>query len=80
MTIIEKILRQGDAIIIVDVQNDFCPGGALPIEDGDKVIPILNRWIAAAIPKGIPVFASRDWHPVGMSFSRNESGARRSTI
>lgn len=63
MAKINDILRRGDALIIVDVQKDFCPGGALPIEDGDKVVPVLNRWIDAAIAKGLPVYASRDWHP-----------------
>jgi nicotinamidase/pyrazinamidase len=65
MTKIEETLQQGDALIIVDVQKDFCPGGALPIENGDKVVPILNRWIAAAVAKGVPIYASRDWHPLG---------------
>jgi nicotinamidase/pyrazinamidase len=58
-------LAPGDALIVVDVQNDFCPGGALPIERGGEVVPVLNRWIAAAIDKRIPVYFSRDWHPVG---------------
>jgi nicotinamidase/pyrazinamidase len=57
------ILRPGDALMIVDAQIDFCPGGALPIEHGDAVVPVLNRWIAAARDAGVPVFASRDWHP-----------------
>lgn len=57
-------LEPGDALIVVDVQNDFCPGGALPIEDGDAVVPVLNRWLSAARAAGIPVYASRDWHPV----------------
>lgn len=61
----EEALQPGDALIVVDVQVDFCPGGALPIEDGDQVVPVLNRWIAAAAEKGIPVYLSRDWHPVG---------------
>ena len=52
-----------DALIVVDVQYDFCPGGALPIAEGDKVVPVLNEWIAAAEAAGVPVFASRDWHP-----------------
>jgi nicotinamidase/pyrazinamidase len=52
-----------DALIIVDVQKDFCPGGALPIRNGDEVVPVLNRWIEAAARTGAPVFASRDWHP-----------------
>ena len=62
---IEESLRSGDALLIVDVQKDFCSGGALPIEEGEKAIPILNRWIAAAVSKGVPIYASRDWHPVG---------------
>nr|VFJ59399.1 MAG: nicotinamidase/pyrazinamidase [Candidatus Kentron sp. FW] len=66
-------LKQGDALLIIDVQNDFCPGGALPIEEGDKVVPVINDWIEVAITKGIPIYASRDWHPAGhMSFE--ESG------
>ena len=59
----EEVLRQGDALIVVDVQIDFCPGGALPINEGDTVVPVLNRWIAKAERLGIPIFASRDWHP-----------------
>lgn len=58
-------LKSGDALLIVDVQKDFCPGGALPVEDGDKVVPVINRWIAAAVAKGVPIYASRDWHPIG---------------
>jgi len=59
----QDALKDGDALLIVDVQNDFCPGGALPVENGDKVVPIINDWIAAATEKGVPIFASRDWHP-----------------
>lgn len=62
-------LKPGDALIVVDVQNDFCPGGALAIENGDAVVPVLNRWIASAVASRVPVYASRDWHPEGhMSF------------
>jgi nicotinamidase/pyrazinamidase len=55
-----------DALIVVDVQRDFCPGGALPVPGGDKVIPVINRLV--------PYFGrwvyTRDWHPVGhASFS-----------
>lgn len=68
-----RSLQAGDALILVDVQIDFCPGGALPIERGDEVVPVLNRWMAAANDVGVPVYASRDWHPVGhLSFA--ESG------
>jgi nicotinamidase/pyrazinamidase len=55
--------QAGDALIVVDVQIDFCPGGALPIEHGDDVVPVLNRWMTAAADAAVPVFASRDWHP-----------------
>jgi len=51
------------ALLIVDVQNDFCPGGALPVAEGDSIIPVLNRYCALFVEKGLPVFMSRDWHP-----------------
>ncbi len=61
----------GDALLIVDVQNDFCPGGALPVPDGDTIVAVLNEWIAAASQTNVPVYASRDWHPSDhMSFAR----------
>jgi len=64
------LLVPGDAVLVVDVQRDFCPGGALPIPDGDRVVPVLNRWLAAADEARVPVVASRDWHPAGhCSFS-----------
>lgn len=56
-------LTPQDALIIVDVQNDFCPGGTLAVPEGDAVIPVLNRWIAAAEQADTPIIASRDWHP-----------------
>lgn len=52
-----------DALIVVDVQNDFCPGGALAVPEGDEVVPVLNAYLARAAAAGIPIFASRDWHP-----------------
>ena len=60
------------ALIIVDVQNDFCPGGALPVTDGDKIVPILNVYIKRFREEGAPVFATRDWHPNDhISFEEN---------
>jgi nicotinamidase/pyrazinamidase len=56
-------LEQGDALLVVDVQRDFCPGGALAVAGGDEVVPVLNAWIEAAVRAGAPVYASRDWHP-----------------
>lgn len=67
-------LGPGDALLLVDVQNDFCPGGALPIPEGDRVVPVLNRWIAAARQKGTPIYASRDWHPLGHPSFTSEGG------
>lgn len=52
-----------DALIIVDVQNDFCPGGALAVPEGHVVVPVLNQYLALAAATGMPIFASRDWHP-----------------
>lgn len=52
-----------DALIVVDVQNDFCAGGSLAVPDGDAVVPVLNEYMSRAADAGIPVFASRDWHP-----------------
>ena len=52
-----------DALVIVDVQNDFCPGGALGVSGGDAVVPVLNRYAERFAAAGAPVFASRDWHP-----------------
>lgn len=46
-------------LLIVDVQNDFCPGGALGVKDGDKVVPVIN----SMIDKFDLVISSQDWHP-----------------
>ena len=51
------------AVFLVDVQRDFCAGGALAVPDGDAVVPVCNTLLKLAEEKGIPVFASRDWHP-----------------
>lgn len=51
------------ALIVVDVQNDFCPGGALAVAHGDEVVAPLNNLIEEFLERGEPVFKSRDWHP-----------------
>lgn len=53
----------GDALLLVDPQYDFCPGGSLPVADGDRVMPVLSAWADAAERAGVPIFVSRDWHP-----------------
>lgn len=56
-------LKSYDALIVVDVQRDFCFGGALAVPGGDEIIPVLNLWIEAAERAAISIFLSRDWHP-----------------
>ncbi|WP_457568070.1 bifunctional nicotinamidase/pyrazinamidase [Desulfurobacterium sp.] len=65
-------LTDKDALVIVDVQKDFCPGGALPVPDGDAVVQPLNTYIELFVRAGLPVFATRDWHPENhVSFKKN---------
>ena len=52
-----------DALIVVDVQKDFMPGGALPVPEGDKVVKPLNAYIEMFSKGSLPVFFTRDWHP-----------------
>ena len=56
-------LTAGDALIIVDVQNDFLSGGSLSVAGGNTIIPALNRYIARFQAHQLPIFATRDWHP-----------------
>jgi nicotinamidase/pyrazinamidase len=51
------------ALVVVDVQNDFCPGGALAVAEGDRVVAPLNRYIGRFADASLPIFATRDWHP-----------------
>lgn len=56
-------LKAEDALIIVDVQNDFLPGGSLAVADGNAVVPVLNAYIRLFTARELPVYATRDWHP-----------------
>lgn len=56
-------LEQGDALLVVDMQNDFLPGGALGVPEGHQVTAPINHLIGMYAARGLPVFASRDWHP-----------------
>jgi nicotinamidase/pyrazinamidase len=56
-------LQRGDALIAVDVQNDFLPGGSLAVPGGEAVVAALNRHLAAFAARALPVYATRDWHP-----------------
>ncbi len=61
-------------LLIVDVQRDFCPGGALPVEAGDEIVPALNRYIAIFRDLNLPIVASRDWHPPDSSHFKEHGG------
>ncbi|MBI3637218.1 MAG: isochorismatase family protein [Candidatus Rokubacteria bacterium] len=52
------------ALLVVDVQSDFCPGGSLPVPHGDEVVPVLNRYVEVFTQARLPIYASRDWHPL----------------
>ncbi len=67
-------LKGGDALIIVDVQNDFLPGGGLAVPDGDAVVPVLNAVIGEFERRGLPIFATRDWHPANHCSFRAQGG------
>jgi nicotinamidase/pyrazinamidase len=54
---------RGDVLLLVDVQNDFLPGGALTVRDGDAVLAPLRHCIEAFGRRGLPIFITRDWHP-----------------
>ncbi|HEY8440768.1 MAG TPA: bifunctional nicotinamidase/pyrazinamidase [Xanthobacteraceae bacterium] len=62
-----------DLLLVVDVQNDFCPGGQLPVPSGDKVVPLINR-VASRFAH---VVLTQDWHPPGhLSFASSHAGRR----
>ncbi|MGD9545443.1 MAG: isochorismatase family protein [Methylocystis sp.] len=67
-------LTRGDALIVLDVQRDFCAAGALEVADADAIIPAINRLIEDAVAAGVPVVASRDWHPLEHSSFRDFGG------
>lgn len=56
-------LTRRSALLVIDVQNDFLPGGRLPVPRGDEVIPPLNGCMERFHRKNLPIFATRDWHP-----------------
>ena len=63
----------GHALLVVDVQNDFCPGGALAVDKGDEILPAINR----LIDESEHVILTQDWHPAGhSSFATSHSGKK----
>jgi nicotinamidase/pyrazinamidase len=61
-------------LLVVDVQIDFCTGGALPVPQGDLVVPAMNRYLQLFWKEGCPIFASRDWHPADTRHFRKYGG------
>jgi len=62
------------ALVVVDMQNDFCPGGALAVQGGDKIVPVLNKYIEAFRRAGAPIIFTRDWHPQDHSSFKEQGG------
>ena len=62
------------ALVVVDVQNDFCPGGSLAVAEGDQVALALNRYITRFAAAGLPIIATRDWHPAQTSHFKDFGG------
>ena len=64
----------GDALIVVDVQNDFLPRGSLAVPEGDEVVPVINQYLELFVKKKLPIYASRDWHPSNHCSFREQGG------
>lgn len=61
-----------DALFVIDMQNDFLPGGALAVEGADKIIPAINNYIKIFENENLPIFFTRDYHPKNhLSFKEN---------
>jgi nicotinamidase/pyrazinamidase len=66
-------IRDRDVFLVVDIQNDFCPGGALAVPAGDQAVPVINRLAA----RFAHVVLTQDWHPKGhQSFASSHPGTR----
>ena len=68
------MLGPGDTLIVVDVQEDFLSGGSLGVPGSREILAPLNRVLAAFSSRGLPVFATRDWHPEGHRSFRERGG------
>lgn len=67
-------MKTKKALLVVDVQNDFCPGGALGVREGDQIIPTVNKYVDLFLKNRLPVFVSRDWHPEDTSHFKSAGG------
>ncbi|MFQ6673426.1 MAG: nicotinamidase [Fidelibacterota bacterium] len=62
------------ALMVVDLQNDFCPGGSLAVPEGDKIVPVVNRLVRKFAMAHLPIFATRDWHPADHCSFQKQGG------
>ncbi|MDA1035948.1 MAG: isochorismatase family protein, partial [Chloroflexi bacterium] len=67
-------LTKNDALLIIDVQNDFCPGGALAVRSGDVVAATMSQAAKAFAAKGATLFTTQDWHPAQHSSFNDQGG------
>jgi len=67
-------LTKGDALIVVDLQNDFLSGGSLAVPNADEIIPVLNRYLEAFQKQALLIIATRDWHPPSHCSFKNRGG------
>jgi nicotinamidase/pyrazinamidase len=67
-------IGKDSALIVADVQKDFCPGGSLPVPHGDKVVSVLNKYIQLFKEVDAPVYATRDWHPPNHISFKSQGG------
>lgn len=67
-------LQPGDVLVVVDVQQDFLPGGSLAVPHGDEVVHVLNRYLMAFSAHRLPIYATRDWHPANHCSFKAQGG------
>lgn len=72
--IMNVALQPGDALVVVDVQKDFLPGGSLAVPHGNEVVHVLNHYLTAFSAHGLPIYATRDWHPVNHCSFKAQGG------
>jgi len=67
-------ISEKTALVVVDVQKDFCPGGALAVPEGDRVVPVLNEYVKMFRAASAPIIFTRDWHPSDHSSFKSQGG------
>jgi nicotinamidase/pyrazinamidase len=67
--------EQISALLLTDIQNDFCAGGTLSVPGADEIVPVLNRYVERFLLAGLPIYACRDWHPPNTTHFKEFGGA-----